>query len=241
MESERKGNNIFLGVVGVATLIVAIIGASFAYFNIQTSSEEGAVNVTSFSFSAALSMSEIYGPGEEGIIPVDPNGEVDGATAPDNTNLAYAINVESGAKTRSCRDRNGHGICALYEVTITNDNSEPLTLNGVIRTVENTPGNGGAAFANLKYRLVTKSGDYYTIGNTATTLGVNVDDEASLGQIVVPAKQGASAGTYTTYILVYLDETGDDQSGEMGANFSGQVVFTSEETEHHLTGTFNVT
>ena len=30
---DKKGNGLFLGIVGVATLIVAIIGASFAYFS----------------------------------------------------------------------------------------------------------------------------------------------------------------------------------------------------------------
>ena len=65
---DKKGNGLFLGIVGVATLIVAIIGASFAYFSIQASSEEGAVNLTAYQFSASLSMSEVYGPGEKGII-----------------------------------------------------------------------------------------------------------------------------------------------------------------------------
>ena len=30
---NKKGNGIFLGVIGVATLIVAIIGATFKYFS----------------------------------------------------------------------------------------------------------------------------------------------------------------------------------------------------------------
>ena len=38
----------------------------------------------------------------------------------------------------------------------------------------------------------------------------------------------------------YLDETGDDQSDEMGANFNGQIVFTSNGTSSQLTGTFNI-
>ena len=40
---NRKGNEIFLGVVGVATLLVAIVGATFAYFSATTNSDEGAV------------------------------------------------------------------------------------------------------------------------------------------------------------------------------------------------------
>ena len=36
---NKKGSGIFLGVVSVATLIVAIIGATFAFFSTQTGSE----------------------------------------------------------------------------------------------------------------------------------------------------------------------------------------------------------
>ena len=236
---ERKGNGVFLGIVGVATLIVAIIGASFAYFSIQASSEPGAVNLTAYQFSASLSMSEVYGPGDKGIIPVDPNGTVNGATAPDNTNLAYAINVESGTKTRGCTDAKGYGICALYEITVSNDSDSPLTLDGVIKTISNTPGTGGEGFSNLQFRPVTKSGEFYTIGTTGTALGTDPDDTVSIGQITVPAKVGDNPGSYTTYVIVYLNEN-DDQSVEMGATYSGQIIYTSNSSANQLTGTFNI-
>ena len=236
---DRKGNSVFLGIVGVATLIVAIIGASFAYFSIQASSEEGAVNVTAYQFSASLSMSEIYGPGDNGLIPVNPTGTVTGATAPDNTNLMYAINVSNGTKTRSCLDGRGYGICALYEITVSNDSDSQLTLDGVIKTVSNTAGTGGEAFSNLQFRPVTKSGDAYTVGSTGTALGAAAGDTVSIGSITVPAKSGDTPGTYTTYVIIYLNEN-DDQSAEMGASFSGQIVYTSNSTANQLTGSFNL-
>ena len=46
MKNEVKGRDIFYGVVALATLIVAIIGATLAYFSIVTSSSEGAINAT---------------------------------------------------------------------------------------------------------------------------------------------------------------------------------------------------
>ena len=36
-ENNRKGPGVFYAVVGVATLVVAIIGATFAYFSAQAS------------------------------------------------------------------------------------------------------------------------------------------------------------------------------------------------------------
>lgn len=246
MENEKKGNGIFLGIIGVATLIVAIIGASFAYFSIQASSEPGAVDVTAYHFSATLSMSEIKSPGDKGIIPVDPDGAVNGATAPNNTNWSYALNVKNETKTRSCVDGAGHGICALYQVTISNDSEEALGLDGVIKTISNEAGKGGEAFSNLRYRILTKVDEVdgeniYEFNSTDPDESmISATGEVSLGHISVPARVGENAGTYTTYILVYLNEIEDDQSAEMGATYTGQVIYTSDNTASRLTGTFNL-
>jgi len=43
---DNKSRDIFYGIVAVATLIVALIGATLAYFSISTSSNEGVVNAT---------------------------------------------------------------------------------------------------------------------------------------------------------------------------------------------------
>lgn len=39
---DNKGNGIFLSVIGIATLLVAIVGATFAWFSVQTSGEVNA-------------------------------------------------------------------------------------------------------------------------------------------------------------------------------------------------------
>ena len=44
---ETRGRDIFLGVIGVLTLIVAIVGATFAYFSTQVNSANESVNINS--------------------------------------------------------------------------------------------------------------------------------------------------------------------------------------------------
>lgn len=231
MEDNRKGNGIFLGIVGVATLIVAIIGASFAYFSAQATSAEGAVNVTAYEFNAGLSLREIY-PSDAKLIPVNPSTVIENATAPNNTNLAYALNV-----AKKCTDDAGFKICALYEITITNGGATNLTLEGKIVTNTNVAAErtGATAFTNLTYRPVTKSGDLYTIGGTATTLDQTVGGETATDTITVNANSST-----TTYALIYLNDNGD-QSAEMGATYTGQIVYTSTAgSGSELTGTFTV-
>ena len=248
---EKKGNGIFLGIVGVATLIVAIIGASFAYFSIQASSAEGAVNLTAYEFTASLSMAQVYGPGEKGIIPVLPNGSVTNAAPPDNTNLAYAINVK-----KSCLDDNSYGVCALYSVNIVNNSPAEKTFNGTIITNNNIASENrsdATAFENLQYRevtgeLVSGSNNELTISNTAVDINPAVNGVTNTGtSVVVPANSNK-----TIYFIIYLNEkTGPvegnqsetetkDQSNEMGATFQGQVVFSENGSNNKLTGTFTV-
>ena len=43
---ENKGQTIFLSVIGIATLLVAIIGATFAYFTTSMGGTQGNVNAT---------------------------------------------------------------------------------------------------------------------------------------------------------------------------------------------------
>ncbi len=45
MEGEKKGNTAMLTVIAIATLLVAVVGATFAYFSASTGNTSGAVTV----------------------------------------------------------------------------------------------------------------------------------------------------------------------------------------------------
>ena len=55
MENKR-GSGIFLGVVSVATLVVAIIGATFAFFAASASGGEGAVGANAAKIDGTLTL-----------------------------------------------------------------------------------------------------------------------------------------------------------------------------------------
>ena len=57
---NSKGRGIFLGVVSVATLIVAIIGATFAWFSASVGSGENDVNLTAYQFDAKLTVERVF-------------------------------------------------------------------------------------------------------------------------------------------------------------------------------------
>lgn len=262
MENKR-GSGIFLGVVAVATLVVAIIGATFAYFSVTASSDNDAVNFTAYEFNASLSVNPLYPTGNyKGLIPLDPDAEI--GTNTGKYNLLYAINETN----QKCVDDGGYQVCAVYELTFENTGFTPMVLSGTLVTKVNQPTSSGregaTAFTDLKARVAegtlgtggaTNSLAFTTVvneGNTTTatyTVPATEEDSVAIGDITVPAATESGGettnGTYTCYIVVYLDGTNDgnangvDQSAQMGATYQGQLVFASS-AGNKLTGTFTI-
>lgn len=235
---ERKRNGIFLAIVGVATLIVVIIGASFAYFSAQAASANNAIDVTGYEFNASLVVEDVFVP-NKALIPFNPDTVITNAEEPNTTNILYALNVYEN----KCEDKDHElAVCALYKVTVTNGGSAPLTLNGsIITTANNASSRGGTAepFSNLQFRDVTKDGSRYVAGasSAAVDLGDTVGDSAEIYQnVTIPANSSVEK-----YILIYLNDIGEDQSEEMGASYQGQIVFAANGNDtNRLTGTFTL-
>lgn len=262
MENNRKGNGIFLGIVSVATLVVAIIGATFAYFSASTQSNEDAVNLTAYEFSLSMVVTPVFPNGANKLIPLKPTDMV-GSTGLNK--LQYALNHTDGRAYPECIDDNGLQVCALYKVEITNNNPNPITLGGKIRTVTNTPGTGTdrTEFTNLKYQSATSDSkdpknshdmvlldkddvidvEHPTILAVGTaSIPASPDETVDIDPIYVPgATSEDEPGVGTAFVLVYLDDNGD-QSSEMGASYTGQLIYASMagDSGSTLSGTFNI-
>ena len=240
---NKKGSGIFLGVVSVATLIVAIIGATFAYFSTQTNSAEDAVNVSAYEFATTVTKVErIYpttdaltGLAGQGIIPLNPTAEVEGATGGE-TNLLYALN------NKSCVDDRGYMVCALYKVTLTNNSAVAAELTLDLKTTEINK------FTDLTFQALTGEVNNFTlngkaakIGTAGTSVTIKNDENADI-TLNVPKKSGEVAGTLVHYFTVYLNEPTPetDQNAQMGGTFTGELVYTTTTGGNILTGKFTI-
>ena len=146
--NERKNNRgVFYAIMGVATLVITLIGATFAYFSATTESDPNAVNLTAYEFKLTLSVSPIYPEGASALIPLNPKTVIPNAPTANNTNLLYAINEAA----KRCIDDQGLQVCALYQVTIENQAINELTLKGQLKTLTNNAaeGDGKTNFTNL--------------------------------------------------------------------------------------------
>ena len=133
---ENDGKGIFYGVIGVATLIVAIIGATFAYFTATATNNE-TIKGNAATVSLGLSVEKVSH-GEKGLVPQL------------ETALSSAMKGVDGAGTGedSCVDANGNTVCQVYKITVTNSGTGDAKLNGTLALEKGD-------VANLKWATVT--------------------------------------------------------------------------------------
>ena len=246
---NSKGRGIFLGVVSVATLIVAIIGATFAWFSASVSSGENDVNLTAYQFDANLTVERVFPTAENAskkIIPFVPDKVLREGLENETNNMNYALNEA----TNKCVDSSGYLVCSLYKITVTNNGSDAIELDGSVTTMETTPTETGTtltANGDLKAQIISYADGKYTythnlskalaLPNKASESGKLIMDPATL---TVGATSGAN--TAELYVLVWLNDSTGNQSSMMGASYKGQFIFSAVGmgAGNQLTGTFNL-
>lgn len=198
MEENRKGTGVFYAVVGVATLVVAIIGATFAYFSASATNDTDVAGSTASGASLAIAISRESATGtEKNMIPMLSTDLQKGVTGV----------TEKGG---SCIDANGNTVCQVYKITVTNGSAD-IGIN--VKGTMNLASNG----KNMKWQVLT---DATTVDTDATTVAQGTE-----GTIVANQALTAS-GTHDFYLVIWLDETNAAQDADdAGKTFTGTVTF----------------
>lgn len=109
--------------------------------------------------------------------------------------------------TNQCVDKNGYTVCKVYKISVKNSGTTATTVNTTLNL-----NNGGAT--NLKWARMTSA--------TAVDTTLPTNSTVSTGKDL-----GAKA-TLEQYIMVYLKNTGADQtSTDAGKTISGTVTVTA--------------
>lgn len=247
---NSKGRGIFLGVVSVATLIVAIIGATFAWFSASVGSGKNDVNLTAYQFDAELTVDRVFPTAENAskkIIPFVPNKVLREGQGDPTNNMNYALNEA----TNKCVDSSGYLVCSLYKITVTNNGSDAIELDGTVTTMETTPtepekGTTLTANGALKAQIISYAGGKYTYAHDLSK-ALALPNTGESGKLIMdPATLtvGATPGANTAelYVLVWLNDSNENQSSMMGASYKGQFIFSAVGmgAGNQLTGTFNL-
>lgn len=243
MKNDNRGRDIFMGVVAVATLIVAIVGATLAYFSITASSNEGVVNAT----AAIISIE--YNDGQQVTAQAD-------ELIPSVFNVVqsvYETNVKDSEVAEdvttignTCIDSNSRQVCSAYRFTIRSD---------IERTVSATLSNEYNGFTYLSYAVydVTK-GEWMTLTddgdlslplrtcsnnneavencfNVEGTLKTYTDNAKNSIFGLAATENGASfktqkvSGTTQVYdLILFIKETNENQNIDQGQQYNGTII-----------------
>lgn len=176
---NKKGSGIFLGVIGVATLIVAIIGATFAFFSATTNSAEGAITATGAILK--LGFEEDSTGLNQHLIPA--TYRIAEFAALDKTYIN-----EGGTRAQECLDDNQNEVCGVYYFTVGNPSATTQQdLYGSVVVSSNT-------FANLMFQVYDET-DTAVLESPVNFLAADSETKAiNLGKLAVlpPSKSDDS-------------------------------------------------
>lgn len=209
-ENNRKGPGIFYAVMGVATLVVAIIGATFAFFS-ATADVEG--EITGEAATVDLS-----------VVITKESTDATGKLVPQlDTTIQTAV---TGSEGKSCVDGSGNTVCQVYSIAITNGGTSAIDVTANLAFT--------GTYKNLKWGKGTTATSGFGTVNTAVIENSPTDLTDTDGHVVIGASQ-----TQTYYVVVYISETGSPQQDDDKGIFTGAVtVNTVGGTGNGLTSTF---
>ena len=236
-DNNRKGPGVFYAVVGVATLVVAIIGATFAFFSAADTDE----TITG-STAAAGGVDLVVEP-----VTVGTGTDMVPLNVILNNGASDKVDQLSPALKNSCVDANSNNVCQIYKITLTNKSTtSTISVQGTLTlaNIEET------STANLYWKLLDEN---YTEG-TAPDYSSNVQ-QGTAGDITVGgnsiATVGGAVGTGTAkstnvmlanavetyYVMVWLEEMGNAQEeADASGKFQGTVYFTAVDAGGNATG-----
>ena len=196
MEENRKGPGVFYAVVGVATLVVAIIGATFAYFSASTTNNTDVTGSTASGASLSMAITRVSDAGTAAnMIPMLTADLQKGVT---------------GTSSKSCVDANSNTVCQVYKITVTNGSAD-IGIN--VKGTMNLASTG----KNMKWEVLADAKTVKADGTVVAqgTEGIIVDNQAL-----------AKSGSQDFYLVVWLEETNDVQDADdAGKAFTGTVTF----------------
>ena len=210
-ENNRKGPGIFYAVTGVATLVVAIVGATFAFFSANatatipegTTAEAGGVDLVVTPITAT----------NTNLVPLNlRTGDTAGVDTKDQFEPAMAA---------KCVDENGNNVCQVYRIVVTNKSTtSTISVRGQL-TLTSTA-------KNVYWRLIGATDDGKASPNQNGVLGNG-------GAVASHTLGTTQSATY--YVVIWLEEMGKAQENDDASKkFSGTVFFSAVDAAGNNTG-----
>ena len=251
MKDDNKSRDIFYGIVAVATLIVALVGATLAYFSVAISSNEGVVNAKAAIVSIEYNDSQQVTASADKLIPS--SLEVVKQVYEDNK---ADFGTEDALRSNVCIDAYDQQVCSIYRFTVSSDvernftatlNNESNGFQYLAYAVKDVTNNTWLNLDNTGNEVVESLGlaecsntddddtnDCFTTSGTEkaynttpkainSIFGYSLDSQS---RTVMTGKTiSSTAQVYD--IVIFLKENNENQNIDQGKTYSGTIMVES--------------
>lgn len=200
--SEGKNNTVMLTIIGIATLLIAVVGATFAYFSAQLTGSD-----TEYTVKSATVGTEFNGGADITATGIYPKAEA------------------WGTKTFSIKTTSTKGVSTKYSITLVIDNNDATSdadLNDGHGKIKRFQPNA------LSYTLTAREDNAATEGTMPTATETKIVDPSQNIVFGTATIYGNDAQEVTqTYTLsMFFKDTGQDQNANQGAQFKAHIAIS---------------
>ena len=216
---NNNGKGIFYGVIGVSTLVGAIIGATFAYFASTANGAAGAAAANSSNVSGTLEVAQDGQYVAPDLIPASPATVL----------ASFAQTGEVTSNQGKCRGASAanhegnYGMCSYYTFTVKNTADVATTVYLSLKTDNN---NFDDSFKYCVYEGTTTT----TVTQACKVVPTGEEQFTSVNLI-------AETGTKQYTMILYYENTDSDQTtGGSGKAYAGTVMASTSSGENKIVG-----
>lgn len=225
-EKNNNGNTILLTVIGVATLLVALVGATFAYFSATINNEQAesiimqtATPVGLKYRGGTLALDNIVpGDSKEGTFTVENPAKVGETTTDNKVQQTYDLKIIVDKNELVTTYQSNSGVAKPADADTLLADQLRVYLSSE-KTVPGTKADGTAANTTMKpiaFRSGTDGDDYYNLTSASATAGANEI-------VVVDDQQIAIGETHTYTIRVEFVNLEIPQDANQGKAFEAHI------------------
>ena len=202
--SEGKNNTVMLTIIGIATLLIAVVGATFAYFSATLT---GTDSEKEYTVRSATVGTEFNGGDQIAAAGIYPKEEA------------------WGTKTFSIKTTATKGVSTKYKITLViddNDTTADATISDGAGHVKRFQANA------LSYTLTATEANASTKGTMPTATETQIADPSTnivFGDATIYGND-AQEVTQTYTLSMFFKDTGEDQNANQGAQFKGHIAIT---------------
>lgn len=199
--SEGKNNTVMLTIIGIATLLIAVVGATFAYFSATLT---GTNNEKEYTVRSATVGTEFNGGADITATGIYPKEEA------------------WGTKTFSIKTTSTKGVSTKYRITLViddNDTTADTTISDGAGHIKRFQANA------LSYTLTASEANAATEGimPTATETQIaNPSQDIVFGEATIYGNDAVEV-TQTYTLSMFFKDTGTDQNANQGAQFKAHI------------------